>query len=66
MGIHPLARTPGRLITAKGSIDGTLSAFGTVLGKIGMTGDKAQKAMGFKWSRIYSYLPYSFPVTGFL
>ncbi|MFA5031814.1 MAG: hypothetical protein WC614_02240 [bacterium] len=45
MGIH--ARTPGRLITAKGSIDGTLSAFGTVWGKIGMTGDKAQKAMGF-------------------
>ena len=34
LGIRDLKHTPGKPITAKGHIDGYLSAFGTVLGKI--------------------------------
>lgn len=47
MGIHDLHHTPGKLITAKGHIDGYLSAYGIVWGKISATGEKAQKMMGF-------------------
>lgn len=46
LGIRDLAHTPGKLITKKGPIDGYLSAFGTVWGKLKMTGDMAEKAMG--------------------
>lgn len=46
-GIHPLQHTPGKLITAKGHIDGYLSAYGIVTGKISATGATAQKMMGF-------------------
>jgi hypothetical protein len=48
MGIHSLHRTPGKLLTARGSIPGVLGAFGTVWGKLSMTGDKAEANMGFR------------------
>ncbi len=48
LGIRDLAHTPGKLITKKGPIDGYLSAFGTVWGKLKMTGDMAEEAMGFR------------------
>lgn len=47
LGIHDLHHTPGKLITAKGHIDGYLSAYGIVYGKLKMTPEQAQKAMGF-------------------
>ena len=46
-GIHTLQYTPGKLITSKGHINGYLSAYGIVWGKLGLTGEQAQKAMGF-------------------
>ncbi|MCK4352342.1 hypothetical protein KAW65_02925 [candidate division WOR-3 bacterium] len=46
--VRELKRTPGKLITKKGPIGGYLSAFGEVWGKLEMTGDQAEKAMGFR------------------
>lgn len=47
LGIWDLRRTPGKLITKKGPIDGTLSGFGEVTGKLTLTPEQAKRGLGF-------------------
>ncbi len=43
-----LRNPPGKLLTGKGPIPGDLGAFGTVWGKFNVTGDQAERMMGFR------------------
>lgn len=48
LGIRDLQRTPGRLINPSGYIPDEVGAFGTMWGKLKMTGDIAEKSIGFR------------------
>ncbi len=43
-----LRNPPGKLLTGKGPIPGDLGAFGEVWGKFNVTGDQAERMMGFR------------------